>query len=89
MGRKPAYDIPCLDSECRKSVTHAFGKGSKEKIALPDKWEVKNIYMLQTCSSSDFAFQLDNGFVFNPSGAMSLPPTPKCQDVNCWVLELK
>lgn len=83
MGRKPAYDIPCLDSECRKSVTHAFGKGSKENIILPDKWEVKNIYMLQTCSSSGFAFQLDNGFVFSASGAMSLSPICKCQDVNC------
>lgn len=83
MGRKPAYDIPCLDSECRKSVTHAFGKGSKEKITLPEKWEVKNIYVLQTCSSSGFAFQLDNGFVFSTSGSMSLSSTPKCQDMNC------
>lgn len=44
IGRKPAYEIPCLDWECAKSVTHVFGKGSKEKITLPDKWEVKNIY---------------------------------------------
>jgi len=43
MGRTPAYEIPCLDLECGKSVTHAFGKGSKEKITLPDRWEVKNI----------------------------------------------
>lgn len=83
MGRKPAYDIPCLDSENRKSVTHGFGKGSKEKITLPGKWEVKNIYMLQTCSSSAYAFQLDSGFVFSTNGSMSLSFTPKCQDVNC------
>lgn len=42
-GRKPAFEIPCLDLEPEKPVSHTFGTEDEANIRLPDKWEGKII----------------------------------------------
>lgn len=56
IGRKPANEIPCLDWEYGMSVTHVFGKGSKEKITVPDKWEIKKYKYVADSQRSEVQF---------------------------------